>query len=387
LPDIAIIGGGPVGSWTAYRLATLGYKVTVLEKRPGLGEKHCCTGIISQECAIKYNVTADLIFRQVNSAKIMSPSGLSIKVKRPETQAYVVNRQAFDQSLAAKAQSSGVEYLLNSRVEDIVPKSNGIQIQVVENGKVSFLTAQSAVLATGFNASLVKKLGFKQPEYFVAGAQAEVSVNNLPEIEVFFNQELAPGFFAWLVPTSKGKALAGLLTNQSPGLHLREWLARLEASGKIGQHKTRVHFGGIPLKPLARTFSRRLMIVGDAAGYAKPTTGGGIYFGLLGADMAADTLHQAFEAGDFSARYLSQYEQNWRKKLGPELRVELLVRRFYEHLNNKQIEKMFSLLKSSGLVDSLLKEETLSFDWHGGLMLKILKLGALSGLGRLLRSG
>jgi digeranylgeranylglycerophospholipid reductase len=385
MPDIAVIGGGPVGSWTAFRLAKMGHRVTVLEKRPGIGEKHCCTGIISQECAAKYDISPHLIFRQVNSARIISPSGLSLGVKRPETQACIVNRQAFDRALAVKAQSQGVEYLLNTGAEDISFKPNGIQIKVEVQGKVGYLSAQAAVLATGFNAPLIKRLGFGQPDYLVAGVQAEVGIKSLPEVEVYFDQELAPGFFAWLVPTTGERALAGLLTNQSPGQHLQEWLAQLAAQGKIISAKAQIRHGGIPLKPLTKTFSQRLLIVGDAAGHAKPTTGGGIYFGLLGADIAADTLHQAFTSGDLSARYLSQYEQNWRQKLGPELRIEIMVRRLYEHLSNSQIEKLLSVLKSTGIVDSLLKEETLSFDWHGGLMLKLLKLRALSKIGRLLK--
>ncbi len=188
---------------------------------------------------------------------------------------------------------------MSSKVTEIILKNDRVLIEVEEKGNIRQYEAQAAVLTTGFNAPLVKRLGFGQAGDFVAGAQAEVQVNGIEEVEVYFDQKLAPGFFAWLVPTSEGRCLAGLMSRKSPGYHLREWLTNLEAQGKIIPDKYQIHYGGIPIKPLARTFGDRLLVVGDAAGQVKPTTGGGIYFGMLCADMAADTLHNAIQSRRF----------------------------------------------------------------------------------------
>jgi flavin-dependent dehydrogenase len=118
--------------------------------------------------------------------------------------------------------------------------------------------------------------------------------------------------------------------------------------------------------------------VGDAAGQVKPTTGGGLYFGLICADIAATTLHNALHSGNLSSSGLSVYQRDWRRKLKSELRREYYARKIFERLNDKQINRLVSALNSTGLIESLLLDKSLSFDWHGGLMLKTLRLGLLS---------
>jgi len=79
--------------------------VIVIEKRSGIGEKLCCTGIISQECVSKFNISPEVICRKINSAKLFSPSGEFIRIFRPEVQACIVDRPAFDRALARQAQA------------------------------------------------------------------------------------------------------------------------------------------------------------------------------------------------------------------------------------------------------------------------------------------
>jgi digeranylgeranylglycerophospholipid reductase len=380
-----VIGGGPIGSRVAGRLSCLGHQVGVLEKELQIGAKPCCTGIISQECVTSFQIPSTVIYQSFNSASIFSSSATVLHIHRPEVQACVLDRQAFDGYLAERAKERGAEYYLGSKAESLSIKADRVVVDVEEKGRKSGLEARSVVLATGFNAPLVKKLGLGQVGYCVAGAQIEAPIKDLREVEVYFDQTLAPGFFAWLVPTSSGKARVGLITRHSPGAHLRAWMKTLEARRKIDPGEYEIRYGGIPLRPLNRTYGERLLVVGDAAGQVKPTTGGGLYFGLISADMAAETLHQALETGDLSAKNLSQYDKEWRKKLSHELRIEYLARRMYERLSDRQIDRLLSVLQSSGVADSLIREESLSFDWHGGLMMKLLKYGISSQTSRLLR--
>ncbi len=382
--DVAVIGGGPIGSRVAFKLAVSGYRVTVFERRSNIGEKLCCTGIISQECISNFNISRDVILRKFSSAKLFSPSGEFIRIARPEIEACVIDRPVFDRAMAGQAQRHGAEFQLNSDVKEIIAEAEGIRIDVNRKGRVQQVRARSAVLTTGFNAPLVKQLGFSKPADSVAGAQADVQNNGIEEIEVHFNQTLAPGFFAWLVPTSEGRCLAGLISRDSPGKRLRDWLNNLETQGKITIQNSVTRYGGIPMRPLPRTFADRMLVVGDAAGQVKPTTGGGIYFGMLCADMAADTMHMAIQKEDLSSERLSVYERNWKKRIGSELRGEYLARKLYERLSDKQIESLLARAKSTGVIDSLLKDD-ISFDWHGGLVLKVLKAGLLSQASRFLR--
>ena len=65
------------------------------------------------------------------------------------------------------------------------------------------------------------------------------------------------------------------------------------------------------------------------------------------------------------------YEREWKKKLGRELRVGYWARRFYERLSDRQIEKIFNIMQSSGILEDLLKAEDLSFDSHGGVVSRV----------------
>ncbi len=371
--DVLIIGGGPVGSHVAYKLAGMGHGVVVLEQKEKLDEPVCCTGIISQECVSSFAIDASVILREVNSAKLFSPSGKSIIwLWREKTQACIVDRAAFNMSIARRAQDNGAEYVLNTRVSDIKVGEDRVTVEALCQGTSLNFEARAVVIATGFGSRLVDRLGLGKIGHFVVGAQAEVEPIGVDEIEVYFGQEIAPGFYAWLVPTSPQRALVGLGARHKPGLYLRNLMSSLLAQGKIVSAEVKPDYRVIPLKPLAKTYSDRLVVVGDAAGQVKPTTGGGIYFGLLCADIAANTLHQALETDDLSARGLANYERDWHRKLGRELAINYYARKFYQRLSDRQIDRIFNTIKSNSIDEALLKAGDLSFDWHGEVVLRLL---------------
>ena len=121
-----------------------------------------------------------------------------------------------------------------------------------------------------------------------------------------------------------------------------------------------------------------MIVVGDAAGQVKPTTGGGIYYGLLCAEIAADHLHRALESDDLSEKSLADYQREWQRKLGRELKICYWARKLYEHLSDRQIDRVFDIIKSKGIDESLLRADDLSFDWHGEVILRLLGKRALS---------
>jgi len=377
LYDVAVIGGGPAGSQVAYRLAGMGYGVVVLERKERLEEPVCCTGIISQECVSSFAVEESVIFRRANSARVFSPSGKLLSLWRQEPQACVVDRAAFNVALASRAQGEGAEYVLNSPVRSIEVGNDRIEA-VCRGEGLKLFEARVVVVATGFGSKLVGGLGLGKISDFVMGAQAEVETMGVDAVEVYFGQELAPDFFAWLVPTSPQRALVGLLSRRNPGLYLRRLMSSLLAQGKIASAEAELSYGKIPLKPLARSYGDRVIVVGTAAGQVKPTTGGGIYYGLLCADIAANNLRQALASDALSAKNLANYERAWKRKLGRELKVGYWARKFYELLSDRQIDGIFDIIKSNGIDEALLKADDLSFDWHGGVVLRLIGHRALS---------
>ncbi len=370
--DVIVVGGGPIGSYTARYLAEKGHGVLVLEQKPQAGDAVCCTGIIGQECVNAFDIDDSLILRQVNSASLFSPSGNRLHIKRPEPQASILDRAAFDRSMAESAQKVGADYSYNSRVSDVAIESGRAIVAVGCRGKEYKIQTKSVVIASGFAPGLLRRSVPGRFNDFAIGAQAEVVALELDEVEVYFGA-MAPGFFAWLVPTTPPMARVGLISRQKPGLYLRNWLARLAAQGKIASADSEISYGGIPLRPLTRTFGERMLVVGDAAGQVKPTSGGGIYYGLLSAGIAASTLHRALADGDLSAKRLARYERGWHQKLGRELRIGYWTRKLYERLIDRQIDRLFEIVRAGGIDEALLNAEDLSFDWHSKTILRLLK--------------
>jgi flavin-dependent dehydrogenase len=83
---------------------------------------------------------------------------------------------------------------------------------------------------------------------------------------------------------------------------------------------------------------------------------------------------------------MSCYERDWQKKLGHELKNQYFARRLYQRLSDRQVDRIISYFVTNGIMDSLLKEQGISFDRHGSLLLKALKLGIASQTKRLLGS-
>jgi digeranylgeranylglycerophospholipid reductase len=371
--DVMVVGAGPVGSYVARRLADQGHSVIVFERQAAVGNAVCCTGIVSKECFDRFPVPEVAVAAQGNSCKVFSPSGRSVRLWKNTVQAYIVDRPAFDRQMAQAAQEAGAEYVLSARVDGVSLFDHRVRADVIQSGRRLAFDGRMVVISNGFSFSLPRKLGLGKVGDYVLGAQTEVEANGVDEVEVYLGQDVAPGFFGWLVPRTGGKALVGLLARKSPGPRMKAFLSRLEAEGKIGTPLEGINYGGIPLKPLPRTYTDRVVVVGDAAGHVKPTTGGGIYYGLIGADIAVETIHEAICDGDCSARRLGSYERRWKRLLGRELRVGYWARRLYERFGDRQIDHLFSLVETHGVHEAILQSPDFSFDWHASSITKAMK--------------
>jgi len=378
--DVIVVGAGPTGSYAAYELSSSGYDVAVFEQKCAPGLDVCCTGIISTECFQSLDPGTDVVLTEVNAASFFSPSGRCIRLQTEKIQAYVVNRPLLDKAIASKAQSQGVQYFFSSPVIDIIPGKDSIQVEASCFGDRKTFSARAVVLANGFMPKLPRKLGLGKIKNFLVGAQGEVEAQNMDEPEIYFGQDIAPGAFAWLVPTRVGistnKAYIGLLATSYASLHLQKFLNNLFDQGRITSREVEIRQKTIPVGTLTRSYGDRILVIGDAAGQVKPTTGGGIYFGHLGARIAAEVLDEALHSDNLTATQLSRYQKQWKAKMGKELFLGYGARQAYIKLSNSQIERIFSVLDSNGMAESLLKSDDFSFDWHSRLILAGLKRSA-----------
>jgi geranylgeranyl reductase family protein len=371
LYDVIVIGAGPCGSHIARSLSQLGHRVVVVEKNARPGEDVCCTGILSQECLKAFALDDSLVLRWVSSARFLSPSGKCLRFYREAPVAAVVDRPRLNIELASKAEAAGANYLFGAVATDILPGPDAIEVKIDSQHQETILKAEAAIIATGFGSALPGKLRLGQIKQFVLGAQAEVDINGLDEVEIYLGRDLAPGGFAWLVPTKNGKGLAGLVTWRQADFHLKNLLNGLSHQGKIASNDVCLSYGLIPLRPLAKTCANRVLVVGEAAGQVKPTSGGGIYYGLLCADIATEVLHQAFLAGNFSAAALSAYQKKWRARLNRELTIDYWARTLLAKLNNNRMDYLFGVASRRGIPELMATTTNFSLDWHSGLLFQM----------------
>lgn len=369
--DIVVIGGGPAGIYTSIKLAQGGFRVLVIEEDAQIGKPRFCTGLISKEAFDKFSLPREAIEGEFHSAWVFSPLGAKVNLENKATRVYVTDRAVFDQGLYRQAKEAGVGFALNCRCAALKINDNYVEERIVFDGRETAIKSEVAILATGIKCNLHKCVGLTPPANFLDCSQVQVSGESEGKIEVFVGNSIAPHSFAWIVPLRENKLRIGLSTRQNSPYFLRAFLKYLKLKGRINEENFNIIRRPVPLGAIKNTSACRILVVGDAAGQVKPTTGGGIYFGLLCADLAAKTITDAFKKKDFSAKFLRRYEINWKKKIDFDLTMSLYFRKLVAYCNDEQIEKIVQFCSQESI--QRLIEKYADFNHHGRFIKELIK--------------
>jgi geranylgeranyl reductase family protein len=362
--DVIIIGAGPVGSHTAYLLAKEGLNVGIFEKNSAIGKDVNCTGIISTECFTKFNLPRDIILKPINSIKAFSPSGNCIQY---QSSSHVINRSLFDNKMNNMAVSAGATTYVNTRVDEIVSTNGDFRITVKTGEEKRELKSKVGVLANGFELNTLRDI-IKRPKKFLYGIQTDATMNSVSTIEVYFGNNIAPGSFGWVVPTGEKSTKIGLITKENPSIFLKKFLQNPLVKKRLQSSDERIKCSLIPYGSIPKSYAERLLIVGEAAGQVKTTTGGGIYFGLLCSAIAARTIKKAFQCDDFSAKRFKEYETNWRNTVEPEVKAGKKLRNIFSRFSDSQIDFLVDLAKRDGIMPDIRNS---NFDWQKDIILSL----------------
>jgi geranylgeranyl reductase family protein len=368
--DVVVVGAGPTGCYAARELARLGYEVLVLEEHSEIGEPVHCTGIVGLEACRRFRVDPSCIESYLSSARFFSPRGQSFRVAAAEAQAVVVDRSRFDRLLAEQALSSGASFLLGARVQDVRVDADRARVSGMVLGEPIAFQSSLVIVATGADDAITEQMGLaRRPGPMVSGAQVIAETAGLDEVEVHFGRSLAPNGFAWAVPGNGHGCRVGLVCHGRARPLLGRFVSSLERRGAIRRKGAPMRCRAVPTGPRTPSFGDRTLVIGDAAGQVKPTTSGGIYYGLLGAEAAVLAADAGFRNGDLTRQALHRYEEQWLSRLGGEQRIGRILRRIHSALSDGEVETLFWLARRTGLPRMLSR---LRFDWHTAGLLALL---------------
>ena len=212
----------------------------------------------------------------------------------------------------------------------------------------------------------VSRLANKDRDGILLTAQYEVYADWIKkgQVEVYLDQEKYPEFFAWIIPSGEGVGKIGV---SGKGINtVTEMEKFLKSKGNFAT--IRKIFAPIWIKgPIKNFVENDTVIVGDAAGQAKPTTAGGIFSCGMAGIMAGRAISQAIETGDSSL--LKNYEKQWREKFGKEFEKQNLARKILSRLDNSTVNKLFNSITPEIEEEISSKED---FDFHTSSILRLL---------------
>lgn len=353
--DTVVAGGSVAGLLCAREIASGGNSVLVIEEDYEIGTPEHCGGLVSTKGLEKLGVipfgkTFDHI---IDSAVIYAPNGNNFTINSKKQKVAEISRRELDKQIAHQAQKNGAVIRVKSSFQELTEE--GVRTSEGEIKCKIFVDARGI-------SSLIQK----DREGILSSAQYEIYANWIKKgkVEVFFDQEKYPGFFAWVIPSGEGKGKAGVA---GKGIKVTEILE--EFLEKKGDYSTiRKIFAPIWIKgPIKKFVENKTVIVGDAAGQAKPTTSGGIFTSGMGGILAGKAISKFLKSNKNSD--LEEYQKLWTAQFGEEFEKQLWARKILERVDNNTINKLFELITPEIIKEISEKDD---FDFHAGSIVKLL---------------
>ena len=308
--DVVLVGAGPAGSTAALHLARAGRLVLLLDRKSFPREKVCGDGLIHDavECARRAGLYDEMkaAAHPLEGLRVYAPNGLYADFSG---EFWTLERLRLDHLLLRGATAAGASFF-PGEVTGVSQGEAGVEVAL--RGIAAPVKARSALLATGADLSLLRRMGFTAPSSPSAIAmrcyiQSEIEIQRLV---VSFDGSCLPGY-AWIFPLGQGRynvgcglfglapghgapSLQALFNSFLEGFPLaRELMAKGERLSPLKGSPLRCGLEGVPgrCRPAGR-----ILAAGEAIGTTFPFTGEGIGKAMESGELAAGLLDEALRS-------------------------------------------------------------------------------------------
>ncbi len=335
--DICVIGAGVVGLALAKEMAKRGMEVEVCDMKRKISDNaDKASGILSKKgldsTGINYN---NAIVNALDGAVIHSKNE-ELRIKAKETKAFILDRAALSEICKKEAEAEGVKISLGRKIDkkEIKELQKEYKVIVGADGAVS-------TVANAFN--------FPNISDYILTYKAKCTVKQVKDknvVDLYFDNNITNCFFGWVAPHSDSIIEIGVGVDSKFKKNSKntfdKFIENPDISNIIGENEIINGQGSlIPINTREKTVIKNVLLVGDAAGQVKATTGGGIIFGIKCAKTAADAIWENITYG----KDLRIYETEWRRKFGADLYIHKLIHNYYSLLGNNQMDMLLKTIK------------------------------------------
>jgi geranylgeranyl reductase len=350
--DVVVIGGGPSGATAANELARGGRTVLLLDRD---GRTKPCGGAIPPRLIRDYRIPDELLVARISSARMVAPSDRNVDIPIEGGFVGMVDRDKFDEWLRARAALNGATRRTGTFEKLTRDESGAALIHYrPEHGAKGTATEQvraRAVIGADGAKSLVARQAIKGAErmkfvfayHEIVRAPKGLTANyDAQRCDVIYRGALSPDFYSWVFPHGDTASIG--TGSAHKGFSMRSSIETLRAANGLASAETLRREGApIPMKPLPRWDNGRdVVLAGDAAGVVAPASGEGIYYAMLGGQLAAEAVQAMFATGDVRALKLAR--KRFMKEHGLVFWVLGIMQRFW-YTSEKRRERFVSICR------------------------------------------
>jgi geranylgeranyl reductase family protein len=373
--DVIVVGAGPAGSAAASECAKNGLSTLCIEEHGTIGYPVQCAGLLSNAAFSECRVSDRPVLARVSGARVVSGKGNGILIDAKTQKAVVVDRGSLDREMAESAAENGAEFHVKTAAWGI----HGTTLLTRGARGHEEIPFRLLIAADGPRSTIARIQGMARQKIFLSGIQVDLLHECDPRfVEIY--PDASPDFFGWMIPTGKGRVRIGLCGQSDVPERFRVFLKKYGA--KTIHHVT----GTLPLGIMPRTYGHRTLFVGDAAGFAKPTSGGGVYTGIRSARHAAAIASVCCETDTFTDSALAAYETRWKADMGWDLELGFRIFQMRQKISDDDMDAFIRALKDPDIMDTIVKYGDM--DRPGSLIKRLLlKPAILRCAAPLIRSG